>query len=358
MAVQGSYRYSRTVGSYDSPANVGESKLFGFTNPVDLTLDRHGVLYVLSRGEIGQRVTILTLDEDLLCDFGSNGTGDGQMKWPVSLALDRDGNIYVSDEALQRISIFDNRGQFLAKWGVHGTGEGEFDRPAGIAFDRDDNLLVIDGLNNRVQKYTSDGRFLGSWGRSGRADGEFNLPWGICVDRWGDVYVADWRNDRIQRFDAEGRHLATWGKPGTGDGEFRRPSGVAVDEEGDICVADWGNERVQVLAPDGRFIAKLRGESGLSRWAENYVRYVEGYYEERQKADLEPELDLLHSDDLLRQESAKIEKLFLGPTAVKVDAKGMLYIADSGRHRIQIYCKEPTSPAGAISGGLQDIASD
>ena len=348
MGVQSSYRYSRTVGSYDSPANVGESNLFGFTNPVDLALDWEGVLYVLSRGEIGQRVTILTLDEDLHGDFGDNGTGDGQMKWPVSLALDRDGNIYVSDEALQRVSIFDNRGQFLAKWGVYGTGEGEFDRPGGIAFDGDDNLLVVDGLNNRVQRYTRDGRFLGGWGRAGRADGEFNLPWGICADQSGDVYVADWRNDRIQKFDADGKHLATWGKSGTGDGEFRRPSGVAVDKDGDICVADWGNERVQVLTPDGSFIAKLRGESGLSKWAENHVRYVENYEEERQKADLEPKLELPPSDDLLRQESAKIEKFFLGPTAVKVDAKGMLYIADSGRHRIQVYRKEPTSPAGAI----------
>ena len=326
----------------------------GFTNPVDIALDRDGALYVLSRGAIGQRVTILTLDEDLLGDFGSNGTGDGQMKWPVSLAFDRYGHIYLSDEGLQRITIFDRRGKFLSKWGVHGSGEGEFDRPAGIAFNHDDNLLVVDGLNSRVQKYTRDGRFLGGWGCKGGDDGEFNLPWGICVDKAGDVYVADWRNDRIQKFDAEGKHMATWGESGTGDQQFRRPSAVAVDEDGDIYIADWGNERVQVLAPDGSFIAKFRGESGLSRWAEDYVMYVENYYEERQKADLEPELDLPpSSEEFFREESASIEKLLWGPTAVKVDAKGMIYIVDSGRHRVQVYRKERTSSPRAMSSGVE-----
>ena len=356
MGVQTSYRYSRTVGTFIFPQNVGESNLLGFTNPVDLALDCDGALYVLSRGGFGKRVTILTLDEDLLGDFGSNGEGDGQMKWPVSLALDRDGNIYVADEALQRISIFDRQGQFLGKWGVHGSGEGEFDRPAGIAFDHDDNLLVVDGFNNRIQKYTKDGRFLGGWGREGRADGEFNVPWGVCVDRSGDVYVADWRNDRVQKFDADGKHLATLGESGTGDGEFRRPSSVAVDEDGDIYIADWGNERVQVLAPDGSFNAKFRGESGLSRWAEDYVRYIENYYEERQKADLEPELDLPPSDEVFREQSASIEKFLWGPTAVKVDAKGLIYIVDSGRHRVQIYSKERTSSTGAISSRVETAA--
>ena len=350
MGAQTSYRYSRTVGTFAIPANIGGLRLFGFTNPVDIALDRDGVLYVLSRGMAFQRVTVLTLDEDLLVDFGSNGTEDGEMMWPVSIALDGDRNIYVSDEALQRISTFDREGQFLGKWDVHGSGGGEFDRPTGIAFDHEDNLLVVDGLNNRIQKYTRDGHYMGGWGREDRRDGEFNVPWGICVDKAGDVYVADWRNDRIQKFDPDGKHLATWGESGTGDRQFSRPSGVAVDEDGDIYVAGWGNERVQVLGPDGNFIAKLRGESGLSRWAEEYVRYSENDYEERQKADLDPELDLPPSDDFLRQESANKEKLLWGPTAVKVDPDGLIYIADGCRHRVQVYCKEHRSPAGAHSG--------
>ncbi len=341
---QNLYRYSQTVGFY---AQVGR----GFNNPVDMALGRDGVLYVLNRAGSDvelrmpyKRVTMCTLAEDYLGQFSSGGTEDGQLMWPVALAIDAEERLYISDEALHRISIFDKQGRFLNQWGVKGSGAGEFDRPAGIAFDPEQHLLVVDGRNNRIQKYTKDGRFLGQWGQGGRGPGELTLPWGIAVDRAGEVYVADWRNDRVQRFDARGTFVASYGTSGQGDGEFRRPAGVAVDAERNIYVADWGNERVQVLAPDGSFLAKFRGEAGLSKWGESYFIANQDEFEERQKADLEPELNLSSPADL-RQESASIEKFFWGPTAVKVDDQGRIYVVDSCRHRLQVYRKASCSLA-------------
>jgi DNA-binding beta-propeller fold protein YncE len=332
------YRYSHTIGFY---AQNGR----GFNNPVDVALGRDGVLYVLNRAGsdveirmLYKRVTMCTPDEDYLGEFSSGGAEDGQLMWPAAIAIDAEGNVYISDEALHRISIFDAQGRFLAKWGVRGSGAGMFDRPAGLVFDQDQHLLVVDGLNNRIQRYTKDGRFLGQWGKGGRGAGELNLPWGIAVDRAGAVYVADWRNDRIQKFDAQGGFLASYGTSGRGAGEFSRPSGVAVDGEGNIYIADWGNERVQVLNPDGGFLAKFRGESGVSKWGESYFNANQDELEERQKANLEPELSLSPTDDL-REESASIEKFFWGPTSVKVDDQGRLYVVESCRHRIQVYCK-------------------
>src|SRR5688572_4334531 len=144
------YRYSQTLGFY---AQVGR----GFNNPVDVALGHAGVLYVLNRAGADielrmpyKRVTMCTLDEDYLGEFSTGGTGDGQMMWPAAIAIDDEEHIYISDEALDRISLFDKQGRFLGKWGVKGRGAGEFDRPAGIAFDREQHLLVVDGLNNRV----------------------------------------------------------------------------------------------------------------------------------------------------------------------------------------------------------------
>jgi DNA-binding beta-propeller fold protein YncE len=226
----------------------------------------------------------------------------------------------------------------LYKWGVQGRGEGEFDRPAGLAFDADDHLLVVDGVNNRIQRYTKDGRFLSQWGRAGRDRGEFNVPWGIAIGPDQNVYVADWRNDRVQQFDPGGKYLASLGTPGRGEGEFCRPAGVAVDSQGLIYVADWGNERVQVLTPDGQFLTQLRGEADLSSWAKDYFISNQDELRERQRANLEPPLTLRPTDGL-REISASIEKLFWGPTAVKVDSQGRLYVVDSCRHRLQIYQK-------------------
>ena len=334
------YRYSHTIGFYSNSGGRG------FNSPVDVALGRDEVLYVLNRGDYdyeerfpSKTVTICNVAEDFLGQFGSGGTGDGELMWPASIAIDRDENLYISDEALHRISIFSKDGRFQGRWGVKGEWDGEFNRPAGMAFDGNDDLLVVDGLNHRIQKYTKSGRFLGGWGSRGTGDGEFNMPWGIAVDLHGDVYVSDWRNDRVQKFDPDGRHLASWGTSGQGDGEFHRPAGVAVDLEGNIYIADWGNERVQVLAPDGSFLAKLRGESGVSRWGNDYFISNQDELEEREQADLEPELEL-PATGYFREESANIEKLFWGPTSVRVDTQGRLFVVESCRYRIQIYQKK------------------
>jgi hypothetical protein len=115
---------------------------------------------------------------------------------------------------------------------------------------------------------------------------------------------------------------------------------VAVDGEDHIYIADWGNERVQVLSPEGSFLAKFRGESGLSKWGQSYFIANQDELEERQKANLEPELHLSPTVDR-REESASIEKFFWGPTSVKVDDQGRLFVVESCRHRIQVYANTP-----------------
>ena len=335
-----SLQYSHTIGFV---ANQGR----GFNNPVDLALDSSGILYVLNRAgpEVGarltyKRVTICTVDEDYLGEFGTGGTADGEFWWPSSLAFDQADRLYIADEALNRISIFDRQGGFLGGWGASGDGPGQLNRPSGIAFDRQDNLLVADSLNHRIQKFTPSGQFLLEWGGYGDAPGRFNMPWGLAVDADGSIFVSDWRNDRIQMFDASGVFQSSFGASGSGDGEFYRPSGLAVGANGNIFVADWGNERLQVLDRTGTFLAKLRGDATSSRWAEEYLAANPDEAAIRREANLEPEISPRPGYDLHGYEwerSANVEKLLWGPTSVKLDAEGRIYIVDSLRHRLQIY---------------------
>lgn len=319
------YRYVKTIGNAAAPGQIG------FRNPVDVALGVGGLLYVLSHAAEntpnGKRVAKCTFEEEyFLGEFGSFGDEDGQFIWPNSLAVDRDGNVYVTDEWLHRVSVFDPDGRFLRKWGTQGEAEGQWDRPAGITFDHQDNLLVVDSMNHRIQKYSKDGRFLTQWGGPGRNGGEFNTPWGITVDAQGNVYVADWRNDRIQKFTVDGRFLMQVGTGGHGEGQFNRPSGIAVDGEGLIYVTDWGNDRLQVFDPEGRYITVLKGEAGMSKWGEERLSSnPENMLEQRARArSLDP------------------EKRFVQPTAVEIDEESRVIVVDSARHRLQIYQKVST----------------
>ena len=331
--------YDHTVGFQ---ANEGR----GFNNPVDLALDSRGILYVLNRAGPEnpirlpyKRVTICTADEEYLGEFGSGGFGNGEFWWPSSLAFDSAGRLYIVDEALQRVSIYDGDGAYLGQWGEGGSGDGQLNRPSCIAFDQDDNLHVTDSLNHRVQQFTKEGRFLGKWGEPGDGPGQFNMPWGIALDSAGNIYVADWRNDRIQKFTAVGEFLGQFGESGEGDGQLKRPAGLAVDSQDRLYVADWGNERVQIFGPGGQFLTSLRGDSEPSRWAQDYFNANPDESRARAESNLEPQIGsgVAARSQHRREESANVEKLFWGPTSVRLDGQGRVYVVDSLRHRIQIY---------------------
>ena len=306
----------------------------GFSNPVDLAISSDDRIYVLNRTNplqaAGIRVGVLDLDSEYYGDFGGYGSGEGQFVWPTAIAFDSRDRLFLADEHNQRVTVFDKSGKYLGSWGVEGSADGEFNGPSGLAFDSDDVLYVVDHLNHRVQKFTPEGEWLLSWGRRGDAGGEFDLPWGVAVGPDGNVYVADWRNDRVQEFTPDGRHVATFG-----EGLLIRPAGVAVDGEGRVYVADWGNERVRVFDAGGGLIQSLRGEATLSKWAEQFMEANRDQAEARAAADLDP--PLAPGVDTPYEESARIERYFWGPVAVKLDREGRLYVTEANRHRVQVY---------------------
>lgn len=319
VAAERVFHYSYCIGMY------GMSGL-GFWSPLDFAFGANGVFYVISRGDseaLGPRISKCTVDHQFLDQYGGFGTGDGQFFWPVSIDVDREERLFVSDERLQRISIFDNAGKFLGKWGTPGSGDGELQGPSGIAFDQEDNLYIVDSLNSRVQKFTKDGKFLGKWGTPGSRDGELHMPWGICLDRQGDVYIADWKNHRVQKFSPEGAFLGTFSGSEAGVGALDHPTGVAVDSEGDVYVTDWNNHRLQVYAPDGTFLTSLIGDAQQpSPWAQTYIEANPDMVKARRRVNLEPEWR------------------FRRPVAVNVDAQDRIFVLESARHRLQVYEKD------------------
>ncbi len=264
------YSFSHAVGE---AATTGR----GFHYPTAVTLGQGGVVYVLNRSteqNFTPHISKLTIgapgEEELLCDFGEYGEKDGQFLWPTSVTLDREENVYVADEWLQRISIFDKNGKFLDKWGTPGNGDGELNHPSGMVFDQEDSLNIVDSFNDRVQKFTKDGTFLSKFGKKGSGEGELNFPWVITIDIQGNVYLADWENHRVQKFSPDGDFLATFGTFGTGSGDmkirrrvktlepewrFYYPTAVAFDHAASrIIVVDCQRYRLQIYNKDKDYV--------------------------------------------------------------------------------------------------------
>jgi len=328
---------------FDFSHAVGRGAIsgLGFRMAVALAAGDDDVLYVLNRGweqvtnvpwnrtHTGIRVTKLTLgtqpgDEEIVSEFSRAGDAPGQLIWPAGMALDREENVYITDEWLNRISIFDKDGNFLRHWGSGGSDPGTFNGPSGIAIDHQNVLYIVDSRNHRVQKFTKAGELVSTWGSLGSAAGQFNAPWGITLDLDGDVYVADHQNHRVQRFTSDGEFITQFGSYGAGKGQLNRPADVAVDPDGDVYVCDWANHRVQVFDPEGAFVTSLLGDAQeLSKWA---------------KMTLEASPDGMRRRREVR--SLEREWRFAFPTALLFDAKlSRLVVSDTQRNRLQIYNK-------------------
>ena len=310
------YPYLRTLGM---------RRITNF--PVDIAFAKNDTTYVLLRSGGVATIRIWPLEDreqltDQLESIGSYGSEDGQFLWPVQIVTNDAGDIFVSDEATNRITRFNEAGEFVSKWGTEGGGEGQFDGPTGIAFNTDGNLVVVDSKNHRVQQYTADGEYIGGFGSYGSEPGQMELPWGVHVDERGDIYVADWGNNRLQIFSGEGELKNVVGSYGSGEAQFDRPAGVAVDQHGDIYVADWGNDRVQMFNSEGHYIWSFRGDASLSRTARTYM--------------------LTNATPNRVREMGRIEqeKYLRRPRSVRIDDEFRLCIPDYERYRVQIYQKE------------------
>lgn len=323
-------KYLDTVGF---GADIGGR---GFHLPVDISVRADGRVYVINRSpmhRLGIRVGICDLLHGWYGEFGSDGKADGQFTGPAAITHDSNDRIYVADEELNRITVFNPDGEFESKWGELGTEPGQINGPSALKVTSDGNLLLVDHLNNRIQKMTLDGQYRSHWGSKGIAEGQFNLPWGIDTDNDENVYVADWRNDRIQRFSEDGKFIDMYGSSGSDDGLFNRPSDVAVDQDGFIYVADWGNQRVQVFDHHWNFHASLRGQATVSPWAQEYLEANADELDARSRFDPYIEVDTDDEHEI----SARVEAYFWDPIAVEIDPEGRLVVADSLRHRLQIY---------------------
>ena len=110
------YDYSHVVGRYLGPP--------GFNCPVKMAIGESHVVYVLNRG-YGRSCHVAKItvglvpgDEEYLAEFSKFGNADGDLTWPVGLALDSQENLYVTDEWLNQVSSFDKEGNLLSVWGA------------------------------------------------------------------------------------------------------------------------------------------------------------------------------------------------------------------------------------------------
>jgi DNA-binding beta-propeller fold protein YncE len=162
---------------------------------------------------------------------------------PRSLAMDRLGNVLVTDVEGDQLLSFSPAWKLVYVAGGFGGGGQHFEEPEGVA-SAGDRVFVADSGNGRIQVLDLFGRFLTQWPLPGGG-----RPLGLALDRRGNLFVADATGDRVVVFGPAGSVITTFGARGKGIGSFRGPAGVCV--LGDrLIVADAENDRLVSLIMD------------------------------------------------------------------------------------------------------------
>jgi sugar lactone lactonase YvrE len=101
---------------------------------------------------------------------------------PSNLAVDSQGQLYVSDLGAFRVQVYDAEGKHVRTVGGPGDAPGEFSRPKGIAVDREGRLYVVDAAFQNVQMFDKEGQLLLHFGEPGGNPVPLDLPAKVIVD--------------------------------------------------------------------------------------------------------------------------------------------------------------------------------
>ena len=130
-AATGTYPYALLRACFPYYTTLGMRRVT--TACMDVALGGEGRFYAISRDDgQGGLIRRSNWDDEDLGTISGAGTEPGKLMWPVQLILDKNENLYVSDEGTHRISAFNRDGELLGHWGEAGSGPGQLNRPSGI----------------------------------------------------------------------------------------------------------------------------------------------------------------------------------------------------------------------------------
>jgi DNA-binding beta-propeller fold protein YncE len=231
-----------------APGQLGRLATAGAGGASGITVDDTGNIYVADTWN--HRIQVFAPDGTYLRGWGRffdasdspelSQTEPGSFYGPRGVAF-ANGLLYVTDTGNERVQVFTPEGQFVRMFGLPGSGEGELREPVGIAVGADGTVYVADSHNARIARFTAEGEWLVPWPAETWTGQQFFEPY-ITLGPDGTLYATTSTTGFILTISPDGA-------PGIplASAELRQPFGIAVGA--------FGNE---LLVVDGALHAVVR----------------------------------------------------------------------------------------------------
>ncbi|MFZ6759324.1 hypothetical protein ACO0K9_19130 [Undibacterium sp. Ji50W] len=293
MKVNREGRVSVLAGQGDPWHTDGVGTLAQFHAPGNPTLDKAGNLYVTDDHLI-RKITpqgkVTTIAGQAEKTGAINGIGSfARFSNPMSLALDKQGNLFVSDRGNGVVRKITTDGAVFTAAGVSGkdgigyrdgaASSSKFHSTGEIVADTLGNLYLADMGNNVIRKINTLGKvttIAGMAGQSGQIDGvseeaRFDSPYFLTIDSAGNLFIAS--KQTIRKIDKAGVVTTIAGKKqridgtkggmdGQGlDARFNSIEGMAIDKDDNIFISD------------GEAIRKMSPSVAVTTWGHNADKF-------------------------------------------------------------------------------------
>ncbi|MGM9510762.1 putative Ig domain-containing protein [Larkinella sp. GY13] len=258
-----------TEGVVFAGGNGQGSELNQLNSPRGLALDQQGNLLVAERGN--HRVLMFPPNSTSLTSgtvvAGGNGAGNGptELYDPTAVTLDQEGYLYVYSGGVEGInanrivrfppnSTSATSGTTVAGGNGYGSDLNQINSSDGIAVDKNGNIYVTDYYNSRVVKFppNSTSATLGTIvaGGNGRGSGpnQLYVPFHVVVDGSGNLIVSDNYTNRIQLFPPGSTSLTAGITIASGE-QVTDPTGLFLDGNGALYACVGAQDRVLRFSP-------------------------------------------------------------------------------------------------------------
>jgi uncharacterized protein (TIGR03437 family) len=367
----------RTIASFEC-CRVGQIYNPWQYGTGQIAVDLSGNIYAgLIYGNLLRRITPAGAVSDAAGNNQGSFTGDGGpsasgvLSLAEDVAVDGAGNVFIADFGASRVRkiAVDGTITTVAGNGISGfSGDGgpatraQLAGPAGLAVDRSGNLFISEYLNNRVRKVGLEGTITTVAGFSGccaLGDGGpatqafIPLPHGIAVDAQENLYITEWPDSRIRKVTPDGiiTTIAGTGTRGfSGDGgpataaQLDSPWGIAIDVAGNLYIADNQNLRLRKISTDGTITSVTTSAPNLGNPEGITVDSAANIFTSR-GLKIAPDGKVTSISAV----SAAGQQFYLGGSGVAADAAGNLFVV-TGRAVLKLEPVAIPPPLPPIQG--------
>lgn len=338
---------------------VGSEALFSGLHSI--AVDANNNLYVTESSAHRIRKIDQAQKVTTVAGSGTPGFKDGigisaSFSYPQGIEIAANGDLMIADAGNNAIRKVTAGGLVSVFAGVGTAGflngkanVAKFSYPVAVKFDAHGDLYVSDEINKQIRKVYKDGTVGSVYGEFPASDGPgrnvfFKRPRGIWTDSKGNLFVSDAGHHIIRKISPDGyvSLFAGNGLPGNYNGigaaaSFSNPVGLFVNEKDEVFVADSGNHAIRKISPPGTVSTFVDGRSSF-----NY-RPTIIFVDKLGQAYFNDALGGLYKRNATGRvfnmdAGANIGQLsgvfWLRPTHIIGDDNGVIYVADSGNHRI------------------------